>query len=153
MTIGKVNWHRVKAEYVKGVSQRKLAAKYHVSRDSIARHCRLEKWTEERKAAKTEITQSVIQKTAEAVADNAALAERIKRKGLETLDRLFDEFASINSTEHRDIGKNTMDIKRLRDLTAAYKDLTDDLPKAEDKGTMEKLDAMLAEVKSYASNA
>ena len=68
-------------------------------------------------------------------------------------DRLFDEFASINSTEHRDIGKNTMDIKRLRDLTAAYKDLTDDLPKAEDKGTMEKLDAMLAEVKSYASNA
>ena len=35
MTIGKVNWHRVKAEYVKGVSQRKLAAKYQIGRAHV----------------------------------------------------------------------------------------------------------------------
>lgn len=120
----------------------------------IARHSSAEGWTEARIAAKTEIQQRVTQKTAEAVADNAALAEKIKRKGLETLDRLFDEFASMVSTEHRDYeGNNVVDIKRLRDLTAAYKDLTEDIPKAEDMGTMEKLDAMLAEVRSHAAHA
>ena len=83
----------------------------------------------------------------------AELAEKIKRKGLETLDRLFDEFEGINSTEHREIGKTIIDIKRLRDLTAAYKDLTDDMPKGENTTTIERLDAMLAEVRSHAFNS
>ena len=149
-----VDWNSVRAEYVNGKSQAYLAQKYHVSRNMVARHSRKEGWTAARIAARSEIQQKVTQKTAEAVADNAALAEQIKRKGLETLNRLFDEFTMIRSTEHRDYeGKNLTDIKRLRDLTAAYKDLTDDIPKAENKDTMEKLDAMLAEVRNYASNA
>lgn len=149
-----VDWNRIRAEYINGTSQAKLAKKYHVSRNMIARHSRLEGWTAERIAARAEIQQKVTQKTAEEVATNAALAEKIKRKGLETLDRLFDEFAQITSTEHRDYkGMKLTDIKRLRDLTAAYKDLTDDIPKAENKDTMDKLDAMLAEVKAYAAHS
>jgi len=154
--IGKpgVNWNRIRAEYINGKSQAKLAKKYHVSRNMIARHSTKEGWTAARIAARAEIQQKVIQKTAEDVATNAELAEKIKRKGLETLDRLFDEFISVNATEHRDYnGRKLTDIKRLRDLTAAYKDLTDDIPKAENKDTMEKLDAMLAEVRSHAAHA
>ena len=136
------------------MSQAKLAEKYHVSRNMISRHSMAEGWSEARKNARAEIQQKVVQKTAEAVADNAILAEEIKRKGLLTLNRLFDEFNAVNSTEHREYdGIKLTDIKRLRDLTAAYKELTDDMPKGENTGVMEKLDAMLAEVKNHAFNA
>ena len=148
------DWNKIRAEYVAGKSQAKLAKKYHVSRNMIARRSSAEGWTAARDEAKAEIQRQVVKKTAEAVADNATLAEQIKRKGLETLDRLFDEFAKITSSEHRDYeGMKLVDIKRLRDLTAAYRDLTEDMPKAENVDTLEKLDAMLAEVKAHATNA
>ena len=88
-----------------------------------------EKWSNDRKAAKIKIEQNVIQKTAEKAADNATLAEDIKRKGLIMLEKLFDDFTQYLATEHRDYndGGNVTDIKRLRDLTAAYKDLTEGL--------------------------
>ena len=123
----RVKWHQIRAEYISGVSQRSLAEKYHVSRDTIARHCRLEKWTEKRKGAEADITQSIIQKTAEAAADNATIAANIKRKGLLLLERLFDDYAQHTATEHRESNGGIVDVKRLRDLTAAYKDLTGDI--------------------------
>lgn len=76
--------------------------------------------------------QNVIQKTADLAADNATIAAGIKRKGLMLLDKLFDDFAQYTATEHQDFGSGSKDIKRLRDLTAAYKDLTEDLPKPEE---------------------
>lgn len=126
--VKQVNWHRIRAEYIAGVSQRKLAEKYHVSKDTVAKHCRKEGWTAERNRAKEKVAEKVIQKTAEKAADNATLAADIKRKGLLLLNRLFDEFADQKSTEHRDYdGDNVTDIKRLRDLTSAFKDLTEDI--------------------------
>ena len=127
----RVNWHKIRAEYIGGVSQYKLAQKYHVSKDTVAKHCRKEGWTAERHRAKEEVAQKVIQKTAEKAADNATLAADIKRKGLLILDRLFDDFSQHTATEHRENKDGVVDVKRLRDLTAAYKDLTDDLPKDE----------------------
>ena len=66
----KLNWHRIKAEYVTGTSQKKLAEKYHVSRNSMT----------EKSGGK----------------DRTVLKEVTKAY-------------------------------KLRDLTAAYKDLTDDM--------------------------
>ena len=84
-----------------------------------------------RKNAQTKIEQKVVKEAEKKAADNATLAADIKRKGLLLLDRLFDEFETVNATEHRDYkGRNLTDIKRLRDLTAAYKDLTDDMQTA-----------------------
>jgi len=124
----RVNWHQVRAEYIAGTSQRKLAEKYGCNRAAIERRCRLEKWSEARKEARARVQEKVIQKTADLAADNATLAAGIKRKGLMLLDKLFDEFAKQKSTEHRDYdGNNVTDIKRLRDLTSAFKDLTDDI--------------------------
>lgn len=125
----RVNWHKIRAEYVNGVSQRSLAEKYGVSHTAVANHCRKEHWTEARKAAIANVEEIVIQKTAEKAADNATLAEDIKRKGLIMLERLFDDFSQYLATEHRESHNNVTDIKRLRDLTAAYKDLTEDMPK------------------------
>lgn len=127
----RIAWHRIRAEYIAGVSQRALAEKYKVPRSAIERHSRLERWTEQREIAKVKIQEKVVQKTAELTADNATIAAGIKRKGLLMLERLFDDFAQITATEHRESENGVTDIKRLRDLTAAYKDLTEDMPKAD----------------------
>lgn len=132
--IGKTNpdWNRIKAEYVAGgISQRELADKYGIPFGTMQKRARKGKWTEERTQAGEKVVEKVIQETAKKTADNATLAADIKHKGLLLLDRLFDEFETVNATEHRDYkGRNLTDIKRLRDLTAAYKDLTDDMQTA-----------------------
>ena len=110
-----------------GASQRELATKYGVSRDAIARHCRLEHWTEERKSAQAVVTQNVIRKTAEKAADNATLAADIKRKLLVRLNGMVDAFPDNAATEVRDLNKQYQRIYKLRDLAAAYKDLTADM--------------------------
>ena len=70
------------------------------------------------------------QKTAEAASENALTAARIKAKLLERLEKLAD--VVLEATEEREYdGPNLVAINRLRDLTAAYKDLTEDLPKGE----------------------
>lgn len=134
--IGKTSpdWNRIKAEYVSGTdSLRELSAKYKVPWSTLRQRAYREKWGEDRKNTQTKIEQNVVRKAEKKAADNATLAADIKRKGLLLLDRLFDEFATVNSTEHRDYnGMKLTDIKRLRDLTAAYKDLTDDMAKPEE---------------------
>lgn len=126
----RIAWHQIRAEYITGVSQRKLAEKYHVSRDVIAYHCRLEKWSEQRDAAKAEVAQSCIQKTADIAAENAVRAQRIKTRLLDKLEKLMDE--QLRATEERRYDDDKLvEVHRLRDLTAAYKDLTGDMPKAE----------------------
>jgi hypothetical protein len=138
----RVNWHKIRAEYICGASQRSLAAKYGVSHSTIAKHCRIEKWTDERKAAVNKVAEKVIQKTADLAGDNSTVAAGIKRKALMILDRLFDEYAKYASTEHQEFGPGSKDISRLRDLTAAYKDLTGDLA-TNSNGTNELLQSLI----------
>ena len=137
----RVNWHKVRAEYIGGASQNSLSRKYGVSRSVIAKHCRNEKWTDARKAARAEVEQKVIQKTADLAADNATIAAGIKRKALMILDKMFDSYL-YTSTEHQEFGPGSKDISRLRDLTAAYKDLTGDLA-TNSNGTNELLQSLI----------
>lgn len=138
----RVNWHKIRAEYISGTSQVKLAQKYHVSKDTVAKHCRKEGWTTERNRAKEEVAEKVIQKTAEKAADNATIAADIKHKGLMLLNKLFDDFAKYTATEYRETTPNTATIKRLRDLTSAYKDLTEDMASA-NNATSELLQSLI----------
>lgn len=127
----KPDWNRIRTEYKTGTaSLRDLAKKYDISWSTLRARAYREKWGEDRKNAQTRIEQNAVRKAEKKAADNATLAADIKRKGLLLLDRLFDEFETVTATEHRDYtGRNLTDIKRLRDLTAAYKDLTDDMAK------------------------
>lgn len=126
----KVDWSAIRAEYVAGeTSYRQLAAKYGVSKDIVARRSQAENWTKDRATARDVAAKKIIQKTAEAVADNAVIAERLKRKLLLRLERIESKYP-LDATEIKtQVGKNTA-IYRIRDITAAYKDLTGDLPKA-----------------------
>ena len=74
-----------------GAALCKLAEKYGVSRTMLERRCRLEHWAAEREAAKAKVQEKVIQKTAEAAADNVVTAERIKGRLLEQLEALIEE--------------------------------------------------------------
>ncbi len=133
--IGKTNpdWNRIKAEYVSGTdSLRMLSEKHSVPFSTIRRRSEREGWAEARKQARIKIEQNVVKESAKKTADNATLAADIRRKGLILLDGLFDDFAEVRATEHRESRKGVTDIKRLRDLTAAYKDLTDDMAKPEE---------------------
>lgn len=131
---GRIAWHKIRAEYIQGISQARLAKKYHVSRNSIAKHCTAEGWTEQREEAKTVITQKVVQKTAEIAADNATLAERIKRKLLIRLDQVLDGFPEDTATEIQRNTRAERKIYKLKDLTAMYKDLTSDMAQGETIG-------------------
>lgn len=91
------------------------------------------------------------------MADNAATAARIKAKLLRKLEREIDALPdNMGSEVRKSMSDSQYDKKnrpthteelmrayKLRDLTAAYKDLTDDMPKEEDSSTLEKLDRLL----------
>ena len=130
--IGKTDWNRIKGEYVAGgISQRELARKYGLSWSTLQKRAARERWADVRQRASAKVVEKVVQETAKKKADNATLAADIKRKALIILDGLVDDFAQVRATEHRESRKGITDIKRLRDLTQAFRDLTDDMPSAE----------------------
>lgn len=129
ITIGEngVNWNAIRAEYIGGgISYRILADKYGVSKDAIARKAKAGNWEKLRATARDKSATMSIQKAANIAADNATIAANIKRKGLLILERLFDAY-DIDGTEHRETDSGKTDIKRIRDLTAAFKDLAGDI--------------------------
>lgn len=87
-----------------------------------------EGWAKLRRDADSKSVAIAQQKTAEAAADNATLAADIKRRLLERLRRIEAKYP-LDATEVRSRNGNSTAIFRLRDLTAAYKDLTEDMPK------------------------
>lgn len=115
-----------------------------------------EGWATLRKQADSKSVEIAQQKTANAVSENAAIAQRIKAKLLRRLEREIDKLPENIGSEYVtggvEYGKNEKGNRirkevthayKLRDLTAAYKDLTDDMPKEEDSTTIEKLDELL----------
>ena len=83
-----------------------------------------EGWPELRTQAEHKACTRATQKTAEAAADNAVLAADIKKNLLTRLQRIEAKYP-IDATEVRTKQGNNIAIFRLRDLTAAFKDLTD----------------------------
>ena len=85
-----------------------------------------EGWHQLRTKAESRSTAQAQQKTAEAAADNAVIAADIKKRLLLRLKRIEEKYP-FDATEIRTHeGKSTVTF-RIRDLTAAYKDLTDDI--------------------------
>ena len=125
------DWNRIKAEYVAtSKSLRELSSEYGVPWETLRKHSINEHWKEERTRTQAKAAQKVVDTAAKKMADNATLAADIKRKGLMILDGLFDDYAKVMATERRETRGNVVNVKRLRDLTAAYKDLTEDLTNA-----------------------
>ena len=141
----RVDWNKIRAEYIKGgISQRKLAAKYGVSMNTLIKKANVEKWSSQRDETYNKVTTRVQQKTANVVADNATLAAEIKRKLLERINTLIDSMPEkLASTELQEYGKGKKRVFKLKDLTAMYKDLTADMAQTEENRN-ELLDSLMA---------
>ena len=132
VAIGNVDWNAIRAEYIGGgISQRKLAQKYGIAEGTLLQRANTEGWRELRNQATIKSITKTQQKTAETAADNAAIAAEIKRKALMLVNRLLDQYIEQGATEHRTTRDGVTDVMRLKDITAAYKDIADDLPKIE----------------------
>jgi transposase-like protein len=128
-----VNWRKIKAEYIAGgISQRKLAEKYGINPNLLMRHAHKEKWNDKRKAAENKALERVEQKTAEIVADNATLLERIKTGLLQKVAVMVENFPDVGAGEmRRREADGTELIYRMRDIAAIYETLQDKLPKGQ----------------------
>lgn len=120
-------------------------------------------WAKERAQIGEKVVAESAKKVAEETSENAVIAARIKRKLLLRLEReidlLPDSIGSEASVNIVDWGKGKdgnkqrtekTKVNKLKDLTGAYKDLTDDMPKDKENPALERLDQMLAEVKKIA---
>ena len=127
----RIDWNAIRAEYIGGgISQRKLAAKHKVSVDALLKRANKEHWKQDKEKASNKAAIKAQQKVAVAVADNASIAEDLKKRLLLRLKRIEEKYP-MDATEVRTRQGNNTAIFRIRDLTAAYKELTEDMPKGE----------------------
>ena len=128
----RIDWAAIQAEYIGGnIGQARLAKKHGVCVKTLQKRAKAEGWYQLKLAAVVESGVKAVQKTAEAASDNALTAARIKAKLLDRLEKLTDVVLTATEERTYDYDGNLTEINRLRDLTAAYKDLTGDMPKAE----------------------
>lgn len=136
------DWNAIRAEYIGGAtSYRKLAEKHQVSFTVLKTRAKKEDWPGLRTQAEHKSATEATQKVAEASATNATLAEDIKHKLLLRLKRIEEKYP-LDATEVRTRVGNSTAIYRIRDLTAAYKELTEDMQTG-NKANNELLEALL----------
>ena len=148
--IGNVDWNVLRAEYIGGgTSYRKLAKKHGISVNTLSPIATAEGWPKLRQEAQDKATAKALQKTADIAADNATIAARIRTKLLRKLEREIDSLPDLIGSETRNSvtenefskdGRRIQKVKeaakafKLRDLAAAYKDLTADMVQTEQAG-------------------
>lgn len=145
--IEKTDWNAIRAEYISGgISQRKLAKKHGVTYPALRSRADNEGWVELRENAERKAIARTTQKIAEANSSNAEIAARIKAKLLRKLEKEIDALPDMigsetrNSVVEKTAGKGKSVIKeaakayKIRDLAAAYKDLTADMVTTETAG-------------------
>ena len=107
------DWKKIKAEYIRGVSYRKLADKYGVSFSSIQKRGAKEKWTDLRKRSS--------RKSDEKIVESVASREAKRVDGIQTVADLLLERIKEGVTK----GTLIIDSQSIRQITASLKDLRD----------------------------
>lgn len=121
-----MSWRKLKAEYIAGgISQRKLAEKYGVPFGTLQKRARVEKWNAKRRNAEAKAVEKVTQKTAEAVADNAVLIERVKTGLLQRLVSMVEEYPDKNAAEIKKKENGALLTYRMKDIAAILSVLED----------------------------
>lgn len=127
----RIDWRKIRAEYIGGgISQKKIADKYGVSYDTLIKRANKEGWATERAKAYNETAKKAQEKAAEAAADNATIAESIKKTMLLRLLRIAENYPK-DATEIRRKEDGAYCLYRIKDIAEAYKALTDDMPKTD----------------------
>ena len=112
------DWLKIKSEYVSGnISYRKLAEKYGVSFDTLQDRAKRENWTAEKKERHDSVTtatrQKIIEKTSEALSDEAAAKVRIKAAMMRLAEGWFAQQESYIAEEPNKRGINPSDFRKM----------------------------------------
>jgi len=126
----RIDWSVIRAEYIGGASYGDLAKKYSLSKSTIYMHAKADNWQTIRMNAANEARTKTIQRAADAAAENATLAADIKKRLLLRLSRIEQKYP-FDATEVRTHEGKSSVVFRIRDLTAAYKDLAGDIVSSE----------------------
>lgn len=91
------DWIKIKNYYIhNAISLEELAKKYKVSTSAVNKHCRLEKWVEQKEAKSKEIDAEVAEKTKKSVVDKKVKANELHNelfdKGLEVAELLLNQY-------------------------------------------------------------
>ena len=154
-----IAWNDIRAEYIGGgTSYRKLAKKYQIPVNRISERGSREGWVKLAQKARDKALAKSVQKTANIAADNATRAARIRGKLLAIIEREVDNLPdAIGSESHTNVTENVFSqdgrritkVKeagksyRIRDLAAAFKDLTADMAMNDTSGN-ELLESLIA---------
>lgn len=121
-----VSWRKIKAEYISGgISQKALSVKYNVPFGTLQKRARVERWCEKRRRAEEKAVEKVSQKTAEAVADNAVLIERVKTGLLQRLVCMVEQYPDKNAAEIKRKENGALLTYRMKDIAAILSVLED----------------------------
>lgn len=128
MPTGKrIDWAAIRAEYIAGgISQRKLAAKYGVSFNTLKQKANVEKWADLRNDTYNKSTKKAQQKAADVVASNAVKIERAKGMLIDRIIRAIEQMPMNGGTHSRQYiqegnKKLTVDYSLLDLITALEK--------------------------------
>lgn len=154
-----IAWNDIRAEYIGGgTSYRKLSKKYGIPVNRISERGSREGWVKLAEKARDKALSKSVQKTADLASDNAVRAARIRGKLLRRLEREIDDLPdSIGSETRTNVtenifsqdGRRIQKVKeagksyRIRDLAAAFKDLTIDMAMNDNSGN-ELLESLIA---------
>ena len=105
------DWKKIKAEYIRGVSYRRLADKYGVSFSSIQKRGAKEKWTDLRKISS--------RRSDEKIVESVASQEARRVDGIQTVADMLLEKIKEGVAD----GSLIIDSQSIRQITASIKDL------------------------------
>lgn len=113
-----VDWLKIKTEYINGdISYRKLSEKYGVPLRTIAKHAKDENWQHKKEQARNrlamDLQQKTIEKTSEALSDEAAAKVRIRSSMMRLAEGWFanQERFIMEDPERR--GINPSDFRKM----------------------------------------
>ena len=110
-----MDWNAIKAEYIAGgTSYRKLAEKYGVSRTTLERTAKAEKWTELRRQTEGRVEANIVSQVTKTKTKNAIKLESVADKALEKIWELLEVANDTQSIKH--ITSALRDIKEVKGI-------------------------------------
>ena len=113
-----VDWLKIKTEYINGdISYRKLAEKYSIPFPTLRDRATTESWKEQRDKQRdkvvTQTEQKIIEKTSEALSDEAAAKVRIKASMMRLAEGWFIKQEQFISEDPENRGINPSDFRKM----------------------------------------
>ena len=110
-----MDWNAIKAEYIAGgTSYRKLAEKYGVSKTTLERKAKAEKWIELRGQAEDRVETNIVNQVTKTKTKNAIKLESVADKALEKILELLEVANDTQSIKH--ITSALRDIKEVKGI-------------------------------------